>query len=51
MKKEDHTIFFTLLDSFGSDAHEREEPSDDFSRRIKFLMKVIGEVTKMQCIG
>ena len=30
-----HTVFFTLLDSFGSDAHEREEPSDDFSRRIK----------------
>ena len=30
-----HTVFFMLLASFGSDAHEREEPSDDFSRRIK----------------
>ena len=30
-----HTVFFTLLDSFGSDAHEREEPIDDYSRRIK----------------
>ena len=35
VKKEDHIIFFTLLASFGSDAHEREEPSDYYSKPRK----------------
>ena len=29
------TVFFTPLDPFGSDAHEQEEPSEDYSRPRK----------------
>ena len=29
------TVFFTPLDQFGSDAHEEEEPSEDYSKPRK----------------
>ena len=39
------TVFFTPLDPFGSDTHEDEGPSEDYSKPRKFIAAVVISAT------